>query len=34
VGLSIIDLATARSKGKARAEAVLNLAFALLSGDE
>jgi AcrR family transcriptional regulator len=34
VGLSIIDLATARPKGKARAEAVLNLAFALLSGDE
>lgn len=31
VGLSIIDLATARPKGKARAEAVLNLAFALLS---
>jgi AcrR family transcriptional regulator len=34
VGLSIIDLATARRKGKARAEAVLNLAFAQLSGDE
>jgi AcrR family transcriptional regulator len=33
VGLSIIDLATARRKGKVRAEAVLNLAFALLSGE-
>lgn len=33
VGLSIIDLATARKKGKARAEAVLNLAFMLLSGE-
>jgi AcrR family transcriptional regulator len=31
VGLSIIDLATARRRGKARAEAVLNLAFTLLS---
>lgn len=29
--LSVIDLATARPKGKARAEAVLNLAFGLLS---
>src|SRR5579871_4337283 len=34
VGLSIIQLATARRKGKARAEAVLNLAFNLLSGDQ
>jgi AcrR family transcriptional regulator len=34
VGLSIIDLATARRKGKARAEAVLNLTFKLLSGDK
>lgn len=34
VGLSIIDLATARRKGKARAEAVMNLAFALLSGED
>jgi AcrR family transcriptional regulator len=31
VGLSVIDLATARPKGKARAEAVLNLALGLLS---
>jgi AcrR family transcriptional regulator len=34
VGLSIIDLATARQKGKARAEAVLNLTFKLLAGDK
>jgi AcrR family transcriptional regulator len=34
VGLSIIDLATARKRGKARAEAVLNLAFTLLSGEK
>ena len=33
VGLSIINLATARQKGKVRAEAVLNLAFTLLSGE-
>ena len=34
VGLSIIDLATARHNGQARAEAVLKLAFHLLSGEE
>jgi len=34
VGLSIIDLATARRNGKARAKAVLNLAFQLLDGEE
>jgi uncharacterized membrane protein len=31
VGLSVIDLATARRNGKARAKAVLNLAFQMLS---
>jgi hypothetical protein len=30
VGLSIIDLATARRNGKARTKAVLNLAFEML----
>jgi AcrR family transcriptional regulator len=34
VGLSVIDLATSRRTGKARAKAVLNLAFRLLSGDK
>jgi AcrR family transcriptional regulator len=34
VGLSVIDLATSQRTGKARAQAVLNLAFHLLSGDE
>jgi AcrR family transcriptional regulator len=34
VGLSIIDLARARRRGKARAEAVLTLAFTLHSGDK
>lgn len=34
VGLSIIELATARPRGKVRAEAVLNLALQSLSGDK
>jgi hypothetical protein len=34
VGLSVIDLATARRNGKARAKAVLNLAFHMLAGEE
>jgi hypothetical protein len=34
VGLSIIDLATGRKNGRARAKAALNLAFDLLSGDK
>jgi AcrR family transcriptional regulator len=34
VGLSIIDLATGRKRGKARAKAALNLAFDLLSGEK
>jgi AcrR family transcriptional regulator len=34
VGLSIIDLATARRNGKARAKAVLNLAFHMLSAED
>jgi AcrR family transcriptional regulator len=34
VGLSIIDLATGRKNGKARAKAALNLAFELLSGEK
>jgi hypothetical protein len=34
VGLSVIDLATSRRSRKARAKAVLNLAFHLLSGDK
>jgi AcrR family transcriptional regulator len=34
VGLSVIDLATARRNGKARAKAVLNLAFHILAGEE
>ena len=34
VGLSVIDLATARRNGKARAKAVLNLAFHMLAGAE
>ena len=34
VGLSIIDLATRRKNGRARAKAALNLAFDLLSGEK
>ena len=34
VGLSIIDLATGRKTGRARAKAALNLAFDLLSGEK
>ena len=34
VGLSIIDLATGRKNGRARAKASLNLAFDLLSGEK
>jgi AcrR family transcriptional regulator len=34
VGLSIIDLATGRKNGRARAKAALNLAFDLLSGEK
>jgi AcrR family transcriptional regulator len=34
VGLSVIDLATARRNGKARSKAVLNLAFHMLSGEK
>ena len=34
VGLSIIDLATGRRSGRARAKAALNLAFNLLSGEK
>jgi AcrR family transcriptional regulator len=34
VGLSIIDLATRRKNGRARAKAALRLAFNLLSGDK
>jgi AcrR family transcriptional regulator len=34
VGLSVIDLATARRNGKARAKAVLNLAFHMLPGED
>jgi AcrR family transcriptional regulator len=34
VGLSIIDLATGRKRGKARAKAALSLAFDLLSGEK
>jgi AcrR family transcriptional regulator len=34
VGLSVIDLATSRKNGRARAKAALNLAFNLLSGQK
>jgi AcrR family transcriptional regulator len=34
VGLSMIDLATGRKNGRARAKATLNLAFDLLSGEK
>jgi DNA-binding transcriptional regulator YbjK len=34
VGLSIIDLATGRKNGRARAKGALNLAFDLLSGEK
>jgi hypothetical protein len=34
VGLSIIDLATGRKNGRARAKAALGLAFDLLSGEK
>jgi AcrR family transcriptional regulator len=34
VGLSIIDLATGRKNGRARAKAALNLAFDLLAGEK